>query len=101
MALIAGPEGTESAEKIILQAPEYLKIRSPLIMEIGIGQTEALKKIIQGTGQYGPIEVLKDLAGIERVLMVHRKSHLTKKTRSSRRRTYSLNLFLCALVPLW
>jgi release factor glutamine methyltransferase len=73
MALIAGPDGTESAEKIILQAPDYLRKRGPLVMEIGIGQTEALKKIIQGTGQYGPIEVLKDLAGIERVLMVRRK----------------------------
>jgi len=53
MALIAGPEGTESAEKIILQAPEYLKERCPLIMEIGVGQTEALKKIIQGPAGTG------------------------------------------------
>jgi len=73
MALIAGPEGTESAEKIILQAPEYLKERCPLIMEMGIGQAEALKKIIQGTGRYGSIEVLKDLAGIERVIVAERK----------------------------
>jgi len=42
-------------------------------MEIGVGQTEALKKIIQGTGRYGSIEVLKDLAGIERVIVAEKK----------------------------
>jgi release factor glutamine methyltransferase len=73
MALVAGPEGTEIAERIIRQAPEYLKPGAPLIMEMGIGQTASLRKIIENTHAFGPIEVVKDLAGIERVIVVRRK----------------------------
>jgi len=71
-ALIAGPEGTEIAERIIHQAPEYLKPGGLLIMEMGIGQAAALRKIIEHTHQFGPIEIVKDLAGIERVITAKR-----------------------------
>lgn len=73
MALIAGKEGTEIAERIILQSPEYLKPGGSLVMEMGIGQADVLREIIDETGKYGPIEVLKDLAGIERVIVAQRK----------------------------
>jgi release factor glutamine methyltransferase len=73
MALIAGKEGTEIAERIILQSPEYVKPGGFLVMEMGIGQADALKKTIDETGKYGLIEVLKDLAGIERVIVAQRK----------------------------
>jgi len=72
MALIAGPEGTEIAERIIHQAPEYLKPGGLLIMEMGIGQAAALRKIIEHTHQFGPIEIVQDLAGIERVITAKR-----------------------------
>ena len=71
-ALIAGPEGTEIAERIIHQAPEYLKPGGSLIMEMGIGQAAALGQIIEHTHQFGPIEIVKDLAGIERVIVARR-----------------------------
>jgi len=71
-ALIAGPEGTEIAERIIHQAPEYLKPGGLLIMEMGIGQAAALRKIIEHTHQFGPIGIVKDLAGIERVITAKR-----------------------------
>jgi len=70
MALIAGPEGTEIAERIIHQAPEYLKPGSSLIMEMGIGQAAALRKILEDTHKFGSIGIMKDLAGIERVFVV-------------------------------
>jgi release factor glutamine methyltransferase len=73
MALIAGKEGTEIAERIILQSPEYVKPGGSLVLEMGIGQADALKKTIDETGKYGLIEVLKDLAGIERVIVAQRK----------------------------
>lgn len=73
IALVAGPEGTEIAERIIHQAPEYLKPGGTLIMEMGIGQTAALKKIIEDTHLFGPVEIVKDLAGIERVIVAHKK----------------------------
>jgi len=72
MALVAGPEGTEVAERIIHQAPGYLKLGAPLIMEMGIGQTAALRKILESTHKFGSIEIVRDLAGIERVITAER-----------------------------
>ena len=73
MALIAGPEGTEVARLIIQQAPDYLHSGGSLIMEMGLGQTEALRKIAKETGKYGSLEIVMDLAGIERVIVAKRK----------------------------
>lgn len=73
MALVAGPDGTEIAERIIHQAPEYLKPGGSLIMEMGVGQTAALKKIIEDTHLFGPVGIVKDLAGIDRVLVAIKK----------------------------
>lgn len=73
MALIAGPSGTEIGAAIIKQAPVFLKKGGTLIMEMGIGQAEAYSALIHGTGNYRTPEIVKDLAGIERVL-VARKS---------------------------
>lgn len=69
MALIAGPEGTEMAKRIIDIAPEYLKPDGALIMEMGQGQAEALTRMVDATGAYGKPGILKDLAGIERVII--------------------------------
>jgi release factor glutamine methyltransferase len=68
MALIAGPDGTEIAERILQEAPEYLKTGGLLIMEMGIGQAAALRKFLDDTGRFGSIELVKDLAGIDRVI---------------------------------
>ena len=73
MALFAGPEGTEIAERIIHKTPGYLKSGGSFIMEMGIGQTAALGKIIEDTHKFGPISIMKDLAGIERVIISHKK----------------------------
>jgi release factor glutamine methyltransferase len=73
LALIAGPEGTEVAERIIGAAPEYLRSGGSLIVEMGLGQAEALRKAIKTAGRYGPVEVLKDLAGIERVIIAKKE----------------------------
>lgn len=72
MALVAGRSGTEIAEKIIDQSPEYLRPGGSLIMEMGIGQTAALRKIIEDTHRFGPAEIVKDLTGIERVITAKR-----------------------------
>jgi len=73
MALVAGPEGTDIAKRIIRQAPEYLKPGGSLIMEMGIGQAAALRKIIEDTHKFGTVGTMKDLAGIERVIIIKRK----------------------------
>jgi release factor glutamine methyltransferase len=69
MALIAGPEGTEMAQEIIKFAREYLKRNGSLIMEMGLGQAEALTNMVEATGVYARPGILKDLAGIDRVIV--------------------------------
>jgi methylase of polypeptide subunit release factors len=49
-----------------------LRKSGTLIMELGQGQAEELRKIVGETGQYHSPEILKDLAGIERVIVARK-----------------------------
>jgi release factor glutamine methyltransferase len=69
IALVAGPAGTEVAERIIRAAPEYLTAGGQLVLEMGAGQAAALRSSVERTGAYASVRVLKDLAGIERVIV--------------------------------
>ncbi len=73
IALTAGPSGTEIVERIINAAPEYLRKGGILIMEIGLGQSAAIVPMIKNAGAYATAEVLKDLAGIDRVIVARKK----------------------------
>ncbi len=73
VALIAGPRGTEIHERIIHEARHFLKHGGSLIMEMGLGQADALVRIVAESGSYGDPEVLKDLAGIDRVFIARRR----------------------------
>jgi len=70
MALIAGKQGTEIHQCIISTAPRYLKQHGQLIMEMGMGQAAALVHMARDTNAYETPEILKDLAGIDRVIVV-------------------------------
>ncbi len=72
MALFAGPEGTEFHARVIDNAPEFLAPGGLLIMEMGIGQAEALSEMVRKSGAFGTPEILKDLAGIDRVIAAKR-----------------------------
>lgn len=72
-ALIAGPEGTEIHQRIIVQASGFLKKDSALIMEMGVGQAEALQKMADSAGAYREPAIRKDLAGIDRVIILHKR----------------------------
>ena len=73
MALIAGPIGTEIGAAIIKQASVFLKKGGALIMEMGIGQAETYSVIVRETGNYKTPEIVKDLAGIDRVLVARKR----------------------------
>jgi release factor glutamine methyltransferase len=72
-ALIAGPAGTEFHRRIIHEAPRYLRNRGTLMMEMGIGQAPDLIRMAAATGAYERPEIVKDLAGIDRVIAVRKK----------------------------
>jgi release factor glutamine methyltransferase len=73
IALISGPEGTEIHQRIIADASRFLAKNGALIMEMGIGQSEKLAAMSEATGSFGIPEILKDLAGIDRVIKLQRK----------------------------
>jgi release factor glutamine methyltransferase len=72
-ALFAGPDGTEIHRRIIGQASRFLERGGSLIMEMGIGQAEKLRQAVCESGSYDAPRVLKDLAGIERVIEARKK----------------------------
>ena len=72
-ALIAGPEGTEIQKIIIDKATAFLKKQGSLIMEMGMGQAEALTGMVAADTAYDKPEIRKDLAGIDRVIVVRKK----------------------------
>lgn len=71
-ALVAGPQGTEIQRRIIESAPKFLKSGGVLVMEMGANQADALKGMIYKGAAFKDPQVLKDLAGIERVIIARR-----------------------------
>ncbi len=69
MALIAGPDGTEIHQRILDEAPSFLKSKGHLIVEMGLGQHGELEKRVRNIGAFAVLTALKDLAGIERVIV--------------------------------
>ena len=60
-------KGLEFYEKITTEAPRILNKGGYLMFELGIGQSLDVKKIMEQNG-FGDIEIIKDLAGIDRVI---------------------------------
>lgn len=60
-------KGLEFYEKITSAAPKILNKGGYLIFELGIGQCADVKRLMEKSG-FSNIEIIKDLAGIERVI---------------------------------
>lgn len=68
-ALFTGDEkGLEFYEKITKDAPRILNKGGYLLYELGIGQSDDVKSIMEKNG-FQNIEIIKDLAGIDRVIV--------------------------------
>lgn len=68
IALDGGVDGLDYYRKIIVRAKKYLMENGLLFLEIGIGQSKAVVNLMT-KNNYRNIEVKKDLAGIERVVI--------------------------------
>ena len=61
----------ELYQRLINQSALFLKKgEGILVLETGYGQAQKVKNIIQVKGEFASIEIIKDLAGIERVVFV-------------------------------
>ncbi len=63
-------KGLEFYEKIIKEAPKFLNKNGYIMFEIGLGQSEDVKKLLLING-FRDIEIEKDLANIDRVIFAH------------------------------
>lgn len=66
-------KGLEFYEKITSSAPKVLTSGGYLLFELGIGQAKDVKNIMISSG-FEDIEIIKDLAGIDRVICGHLSS---------------------------
>lgn len=68
MALDGGEDGLIFYRKIVDQAASHLRKNGVLMFEIGHDQAEEVSQLIQDTGKFTKVHVVKDLAGHDRVV---------------------------------
>jgi len=73
IALNGGPEGISIIQRLILQSREKLNRGGFLSLEIGMGQTSQVRAMLKDCFAGCEPLVLKDLAGIERVIWIQKR----------------------------
>ena len=72
IALDGGADGLNFYREIISKAPKFLFGGGLLAVEVGINQAATVKNFIESDGNFHGTGILKDLAGIERVVYANR-----------------------------
>ena len=75
LALHGGADGLDAVRNIIAGAGAHLRPLGWLLMELGAGQAARARKLAQASGAFDSAEMVKDLAGVERVLVCQRKDY--------------------------
>lgn len=73
-ALLAGPKGTEAIEQLVPQARDRLRAGGQLIIELSPMIADACCEIVRSAGGFEEPVLIKDLAGLHRVLTVTKLS---------------------------
>ncbi len=74
LALDGGEDGLDFYRKIIQAAPDHLNPDGHILFEIGFGQLDGVRKIIEANGVFEIIEVKKDWNGIDRIVILKPRS---------------------------
>ncbi|WP_255547799.1 peptide chain release factor N(5)-glutamine methyltransferase [Crassaminicella indica] len=69
LALDGGTDGLDFYRRIIDEAPFFVKKGGYIALEVGHDQAELVKELMENKGLYTEINKIKDLAGIERVVV--------------------------------
>ncbi len=72
LALDGGPDGLDFYRFIINTSPRLISSGGYLMMEFGDGQADALKALAQSQPLFSQCEILKDLVGKDRIIVLHR-----------------------------
>ncbi len=70
-ALLAGPDGLAVIRRLVAEAPPLLAEGGALAMEVGAGQAPSVADLMRAH-QFRGVDVKRDLAGIERVVIGRR-----------------------------
>lgn len=71
-AWAAGPTGLEAYQRIIPEAAALLRPGRPLVLELGYGQADSVRRLLEDCGGWDEPEIDPDYQGIARVLAVRR-----------------------------
>ena len=74
LALVAGPNGVEVIERLLVQSSDRLRENGWLLLEISPMLVEAVCGLIKGNSRFESPSIVKDLAGLARVVSVRRSS---------------------------
>ena len=72
LALDGGPDGLDVIRALAAEAHRLLQPGGLLAMEVGQGQAEAVKRLLEEMGDYGRIEINLDYQRIGRVVLARR-----------------------------
>jgi release factor glutamine methyltransferase len=73
IALDGGEDGLSFYRGIIEEAPQYLKLKGYLILELGIDQASQVQEMIEKTLEFDSFKIIKDYSQIERVIITRRR----------------------------
>ncbi len=74
LALAGGVDGLAVHRPLLQQAWEFLRPGGWFLVEVGRGQAAPLRALAAAEGRYGASGILRDLAGIDRVVWFQRQS---------------------------
>jgi release factor glutamine methyltransferase len=72
LALDGGTDGLDAFRIIVQHAPEFLRPGGVLLLEMMMGQAEAVSNLLEESGYYSSIHIYPDLAGIQRFIQAQR-----------------------------
>jgi release factor glutamine methyltransferase len=72
LALDGGADGLDIIRRLVAQAPTFIEPCGFLALEVGIDQAQDVASLINDTGVFGAVEVLRDLGDVERVVIASR-----------------------------
>lgn len=68
-ALVAGEDGLDVIRRIVAGAGDVLESGGLVALEVGAGQAHAVAELIEATRGFEPPVILRDLAGVERIVL--------------------------------
>ncbi|MGD0336275.1 MAG: HemK/PrmC family methyltransferase, partial [Candidatus Omnitrophota bacterium] len=72
VALDGGADGLDFYRRLINDAPRYLREGGYLLLEIGFGQREVVKNILNIAKDFEIMDIIKDYNGIDRVVVTRK-----------------------------